>query len=83
MKLFILTHCAAEENYTPQVFKTREEAQNEMNKTVDNLVYERDLDGDLISQYTDNFEIYDDRAEIVYPDDTYDCLEIFEVEVAL
>jgi len=81
MKLFILTHCAVEENYTPQIFKTKKEAQNKMKDMVDSLVYERDSDGDVIDQYTDNFEVYDNRAEIIYPDDTYDCLEIFEVEI--
>lgn len=81
MKLFILTHCAAEQNYTPQVFKTEQEAKKEMDRIVNELLYERDADGEIIDQYTDNFEIFDDTAELIYGDDTYDRLDIFEVEV--
>lgn len=81
MKLFILTHCAAEENYTPLVFKSKEEAKKEMDHIVNDLIYERDTDGEVIDQYSDDYEIYEDSAAIYYGDDTYDRLDIFEVEV--
>lgn len=81
MKLFILTHCAAEENYTPLVFKTKEEAKKEMDQIADECIYERDTDGEVIDQYSDDYKIYKDSAAIYYSDDTYDRLDIFEVEV--
>ena len=83
MKLFILTHCAAEENYTPQVFLDKKAARKELAKIADQCIYERDEDGELLGSYTDNFELYDDAAEIIYSDDTYDRLDIFEIEVNL
>ena len=83
MKLFILTHCAAEENYTPRVFKTEQEAKKEMDRIVDRLLYERDEDNEITYQYSDDFELYNRAAEIIYDDDTYDRLDIFEVEVEL
>lgn len=83
MKLFILTHCAAEENYTPQVFLDKKAARKELAKIADQCIYERDEDGELLGSYTDDFELYDDAAEIIYSDDTYDRLDIFEIEVSL
>lgn len=79
-KLNILTHCAAEQNYTPLVFKSKKEAKKEMDRIVDDLIYERDTDGEVIDQYSDDYEIYENSATIYYDDDT-DCLQIFEVEV--
>ena len=81
MKLFILTQCAAEQNYTPQVFLTEREAKTEFNKEVDEAIYKRDVDGEIIDQYTDNFEIYANSAEVIYDDDTYCKFNIFTVEV--
>ena len=83
MKLYVLTHCAAEENYTPQVFLDRKSARKELKRIADQCIYERDTDNEIIDQYTYDFEVYNDAAEIIYTDDTYDCLEIFEIEVNL
>jgi len=77
--LFILTHCAAEENYRPMVFDTRAKAQAKMNKIADELIYQRDNDGEVIGQYSDNFELYPNAVSVNYSDDSYDVLEIFEI----
>lgn len=91
MKLFILTHCAAEQNYTPMVFKTYEEAITKLRNMYEDLVYDTnytdescDYDTDneeYVKEYIDSYELYDTCAEIIYTDDTYDRLDIFEVEV--
>ena len=81
MKLFILTRCAAEENYTPLVFKSKKEAKKAMDRIADDLIYERNAGGVVIDQYSDNYKIYEDSATVYYSDDTYDRLDIFEVEV--
>lgn len=83
MKLFILTHCAAEDNYTPRVFQNKTDAILALNKSYDELVYERDADGEVLCVYGSVYEynIEGFRAEITYADDTYDVFEIFEVEV--
>lgn len=79
--LFILTHCAAEENYRPMVFDTLEKAKAKMNKIADELIYQRDNDGEVIGQYSDNFKLYPNAVSVNYSDDTYDVLEIFEVGI--
>ena len=48
---------------------------------VDNCQYDRDVDGEIVWTYADEVEVYDTTASVVYPDDTYDNFEIFEVEV--
>ena len=73
MKVYVLTHCAAEENYTPEVYKTKEEAVERLKEVYDECV------GD--ESYIDDCELYDEAAVIVYVDDTYDRLDIFEVEM--
>lgn len=73
MKVYVLTHCAAEENYTPEVYKTKEKAVERLKEVYDECV------GD--ESYIDDCELYDESAVIVYPDDTYDRLDIFEVEM--
>ena len=75
MKLYVLAHCAAEENYTPKVFKNKEDAVSALKK-----IYKECIGcGD--ANYVDSDELYETAAEIVYVDDTYDRLDIFEVEV--
>lgn len=95
MKLFILTRCAAEQNYTPKVFKTEQEAITELRNMYEDLVYdnnyadeprgyvaEYDSDNDkYVREYVESYELYNKSAEIIYKDDTYDAFEIFEVEV--
>ena len=80
-KLYILTHCAAEQNYTPCIFKSQQAARKELETIADRLIYKRDLQGEIVTQYSDDFEINSNSAQIYYGDDTYDCLQIFEVEV--
>lgn len=73
MKLYVLTHCAAMENYTPEVFTTKEAAIKRMRAIYKNCI------GDGNSVDTD--ELYTTSAEIIYVDNTYNRLDIFEVEV--
>lgn len=93
MKLFVLTHCAAEENYTPKVFKTEQEAITELRNIFADLVYDTNYteddraaeynfdNGKYVKECIDSYELYGKSAEIIYNDDTYDRFDIFEVEV--
>lgn len=75
MKLYVLTRCSAEQNYTPKVFKNIEDAVSELKK-----IYKQCLNcGD--GNHVDSDELYNTSAEIIYKDDTYDRLDIFEVEL--
>ena len=92
-KVYVLTDCAAEDNYTPRVFKDKQKAREAFLEQVEEYLVdecydveedgepEQTYNGKPVYDYVDNFEIQGDRAEIVYSDDTYNVLEIFEVEV--
>jgi len=73
MKLYVLTHCAAEENYTPEVYKSKEKAVERLKDIYEQCIGEGD--------YVASDDLYDTAARITYVDDTYDRLDIFEVEV--
>lgn len=75
MKVYVLTHCAAEDNYTPEVFTSRERAQRAMLDIYSNFVYGADKEQIFSNEITTN------EAEIIWVDDTYDKLKIFEVEM--
>lgn len=82
MKVYVLTHCAAEKNYTPSVFTDRAKAEKEMEDAFESVVYQQldDECGD-IQDCVDDFAINNSCATVTYVDDTYDVWEIFEVEV--
>ena len=73
MKLYVLTHCAAEQNYTPQVFNNKEKAVEALKDMYEGFLCEGD--------YVASDELYATCAEVVYIDDTYDRLDIFEVNL--
>ena len=73
MKVFVLTHCASENNYTPKVFTDKTKAVEALKEKYDSLVSSSD--------YIVENEIFNTKAHIDYADDTYDVLEVFEVEV--
>lgn len=73
MKVFVLTHCASENNYTPKVFTDKTKAVEALKEKFDSLVSSSD--------YIIESELFVTKARIDYSDDTYDVLEIFEVEV--
>jgi len=73
MIVYVLTHCAAEENYTPEVFTDVEKAYKRLKK-----VYEDCIEDD---ESVVSCDLYDTSACIVYVDDSYDKLDIFSVEV--
>lgn len=90
MKLFILTHCAAEENYTPSAHLNLRDAQAELNRQVnrcvDSVIGGNGDDETLtreeaIDCYFDVYEVHETSAVLVYTDETYDVFEIFEVEM--
>ena len=74
MKVWVITHCAAEENGTPVVAGSKEKATSILKEIYDNLV--NDFEDSIFSN-----ELWDTKAEIIYKDDTYDVFEIFECEV--
>jgi len=92
-EIYVLANCAAEDNYTPRVFKDYEKARKSFEEAVEDYLVDKDYDveidgepeqtynGKPVYHYVESFEINGDRAEIVYSDDTYNVLEIFEVEV--
>ena len=73
-KVYVLTDCAAEDNYTPRVFSKKEDAVKALKEQYN--VYVKGNRGAI-----DEKELYNTRAEIFYVDDTYNILEVFEVEV--
>lgn len=74
MKVYILTDVAAEENYTPRVFTNKEAAQQALIDTYNE--YLEQSAGAIFSN-----DLWDTKAEIIYEDDTYNILQLFEVEV--
>ena len=74
MKVWVVTHCAAEDNATTFVADSEEKAKSIMTEMYQNIV---DDFGDSIFSN----EIWDTRAEIIFTDDTYDVFDIFECEV--
>lgn len=73
-KVYVLTDCAAEENYTPRVFINEKDAQEALKEEFKNLK----ADNSEFIYFQDCGVNY---AEIVWDDDTYNRLDIFEVEV--
>lgn len=83
-KLYVLTHCGPEENLTPQIFTTLARAEKELEDAYDLSLYEYNSDGEVIKEYEyTEANIYGTIAEIIWPDDTYDRWDIYEVEVNL
>ena len=81
-KVFVLTHCAAEENYSPSVFTDFDKAKKAMHDSVDDLVFEQhDDESGEQHDYVESYNVTDVSAEVIYTDDTYDVFRIFEVEV--
>ena len=75
MKVYVLTHCAAEENYTPAVFLDEAKARAAMKADYDeNLNNAESVGAVFDTDFDDNF------ASITYTDDTYDVYQLFEVE---
>ena len=70
--VYVVTHCAAEENYTPSVFSRKEDAVAEVKRLYDDCMEHE--------HYIDNEEFWEDGFEVVWQDDTYDRVDIFEVE---
>lgn len=70
---YVLTRCAAEDNYTPRVFSSKEKAKKAFDELVNQIV--EDAEDSLVEE-----EIYEEKAELEYADETYDVVEIFEVE---
>ena len=90
MKVYVLTHCAAEQNYTPLVFSTKERAEEELKELFKDIIVEPEPEEDEEYEFYEdapiNSAVYEynigtDFAEITWSDDTYDLLEIFEAEV--
>lgn len=75
MKVYVLTHCAAEENYTPAVYFNKEKAKAAMKADYDENLNNAEAVGAVFDA-----DFADDFASITYTDDTYDVYQLFEVE---
>lgn len=75
MKVYVLTHCASEDNYTPEVFTSKEKAQTTLQ-----FNYDKYTDGGDNSSIFSS-EIWEDGMEIIWDDDSYDKFQIFEVDL--
>lgn len=73
-KVYVLTHCAAEENYTPRVFTNKKDAQKALKEDYQELKAGN-------NEFIYSKECGTNFAEIIWDDDTYNRLDIFEVEV--
>lgn len=71
-KVYVVTHCAAEENYTPSVYINKQDAVAEVKRLYDECMENK--------EYIDNEEFWTDGFEVVWKDDTYDRVDIFEVD---
>ena len=88
-KVYVLTHCAAGENYTPRVFANKKDAQKALKEEYRNLIIDAcDFSDDISDKDLEDVNIYiyskhcsANSAEIVWDDDTYDRLDIFGVEI--
>ena len=72
MKVYVLTHCAAEENYTPSVWMNHEDAKEALKKIANQYVES----SNLLDYWIEN-----NAASFTWIDDTYDVLNIFEVDI--
>ena len=72
-KVYVVTHCAAEENYTPNVYTNKQDALAEVKRLYDDCLENED--------YIDNEEYWEDGFEVVWQDDTYDRVDIHEVDI--
>ena len=90
--MFIVTNCAPGGNYTPSVFKTFEEAEEWMLEcTANNIkesnipIYFSNMNNKEVCQWAvknipDDFKITKDKTELYYSDESYNIMQIFEVE---
>lgn len=82
MKIVVLVSCYNNNVSEPKVFKTMTEAKKYLSKYLDEALYKRDTDGEIIDVYNVDIESGEDWASIAYLDD--DCgenIELFELEV--
>lgn len=73
-KVYVVTHCAAEQNYTPRVFASKNDALDEVKKLYNDLIRDNE-------DYIDSDEFWKSGFEIIWSDDTYNRVDTFEVEV--
>lgn len=78
MKVYVLTHCAAEENYTPAVYFDKAKARAALKADYDENLNNAKAVGAVFDTYFDDID--DNFASITYTDDTYDVYQLFEVE---
>lgn len=72
--VYVLTHCAASENYMPEVFKSKEEAMRILNDWYNSQVeYYADA---IVESFCGP-----DFCQITWNDDTYDILKIFDCNI--
>lgn len=74
MKVYVLAACSNEENRKSEVFTTKEKAVAKMK------AYCKEAEEKYMSAIF-SVEVFDESAEIIYLDDTYEVYEVFEVEV--
>ena len=82
MKIVVFASCYNNNVSEPKLFKTMTEAKKYLSKYLDEALYKRDIDGEIIDVYNVDIESGENWASIAYLDD--DCgenIELFELEV--
>ena len=69
-KVYVVTHCAIEQNCTPSVYTNKQDAVAEVKRLYDECMKNK--------EYIDNEEFWTNGFEVVWQDDTYDRIEIKE-----
>lgn len=93
MKVFVLTHSSSLKNWLPVVSESKEVIEKAFKAKLKELLVDQNYDpeydpeptefyeGEPLNSAIDNYDYGNDWAEIVYCDDNYDELEIYEVEM--
>ena len=93
MKVFVLTHSSKEKNWLPVVSESKEVIEKAFKEKLKELLVDQDYDPEYDPEPTDFYEgepinsainSYDygtTWAEVIYCDDGYDVLDIYEVEM--
>lgn len=93
MKVFVLTHSSSRKNWLPVVSESKEVVEKALKEKLKELLEDCDYDpeydpeptefyeGVPVNSAVDSYDYGNDWAEIIYYDDNYDELEIYEIEI--
>lgn len=93
MKVYVLTHSSSRKNWLPIVSQSKEVIEKAFKEKLKELLVDQDYDPEYdpepkdlyeglpVNTYIDSYDYGTDWAEMLYCDDSYDVLEIYETEM--